>query len=211
MMSSPAEIFSKKAINFFTNLKSLRNLPGNIKLLNPYKDEEVKIIVNGFYNRFFNDTNQRVFILGINPGRFGGGVTGIAFTDPIALEEYCGIKNSLIKKPELSSKWGETGLLVSDNPQSTSLVDYDLIADQNDNAIIVFTNTRNGGNLNVFAYMISTNGNFIWGTNGVGLSSATDFQANPKVTETIDGNFVFTWIVATDPTRVALQKLSPDW
>ena len=104
-MNSPMQTFSQKAINFFTNLKSPKTLPGNIKVLNPYKVEDVKIIVKEFYNRFFDDTNERVFILGINPGRFGGGVTGIAFTDPIVLEEYCGIKNSLIKKPELSSRF----------------------------------------------------------------------------------------------------------
>ena len=42
-------------------------------------------------------------MLGINPGRFGGGVTGIPFTDPIRLEKECGIKNDFIKKQELSS------------------------------------------------------------------------------------------------------------
>jgi len=105
MMSSAAKTFSQKAIIFFTNLKSSKNLPGNIKVLNPYKSNEVKRITNDFYNRFYSDTNERVFIIGINPGRFGGGVTGIAFTDPIALEEYCGVKNSFIKKSELSSKF----------------------------------------------------------------------------------------------------------
>jgi hypothetical protein len=104
-MNSPIQTFSQRATNFFTNLKSPKTLSGNIKVLNPYKSEEVKRITNDFYNRFFDDTNERVFILGINPGRFGGGVTGIAFTDPIALEEYCRIKNSLIKKQELSSKF----------------------------------------------------------------------------------------------------------
>ncbi|QQS35875.1 MAG: T9SS type A sorting domain-containing protein [Ignavibacteriales bacterium] len=104
--------------------------------------------------------------------------------------------------------WSSNGLLVSNNPQSTSLVDYDLIADHNNNAVIVFTDTRNSGNLNVFAYMISPSGNFVWGANGVGLSSTSDFQANPKVAETLDGNFVFAWIVATSPTKIGLQKLS---
>jgi hypothetical protein len=65
----------------------------------------VKRITAEFFTRFFNDSNQRTFILGINPGRFGGGITGIPFTDPIALEEYCGIKNNLTKKPELSSRF----------------------------------------------------------------------------------------------------------
>ncbi len=104
--------------------------------------------------------------------------------------------------------WGSNGLLISNNPQSTSLVDYDLITDHNNNAVIVFTDTRNSGNLNVFAYMISPSGNFVWGANGVGLSSSTDFQANPKVAETLDGNFVFAWIIATSPNKVGLQKLS---
>jgi hypothetical protein len=42
-------------------------------------------------------------IIGINPGRFGGGVTGIPFTDPIRLETECGIINNWPKKQELSS------------------------------------------------------------------------------------------------------------
>lgn len=42
-------------------------------------------------------------MIGINPGRFGGGVTGIPFTDPIRLEQHCGIANSFPKKQELSS------------------------------------------------------------------------------------------------------------
>jgi len=104
-MNFNAEPFSRKAIAFFANLRSPINLPDTITVLNPYKNAEVKRITNDFYCCFFNDTNERIFILGINPGRFGGGVTGIAFTDPIALEEYCGIKSSLIKKPELSSKF----------------------------------------------------------------------------------------------------------
>jgi hypothetical protein len=42
-------------------------------------------------------------LIGINPGRFGGGVTGVPFTDPIRLEKICGIKNDYQKKQELSS------------------------------------------------------------------------------------------------------------
>jgi len=42
-------------------------------------------------------------LLGINPGRFGSGTTGVSFTDPIKLEKYCGIRNDLVKKAELSA------------------------------------------------------------------------------------------------------------
>ena len=104
-MKSSNQTFSHKAINFFTNLNSPHNLPYDIGILNPYKNKEVKKITAEFYEKFFNDSKERFFILGINPGRFGGGTTGIAFTDPIALDEHCGIKNSFYRKPELSSKF----------------------------------------------------------------------------------------------------------
>ena len=104
-MKSSSTTFSQKAIAFFSNLKIPKRLPGNVEILNPYNNSETKDIVDKFYSNFFNDVNERTFVLGINPGRFGGGVTGIAFTDPIALEKHCGIKNNLSKKPELSSKY----------------------------------------------------------------------------------------------------------
>lgn len=56
-----------------------------------------------FYNKFYNDDQERTLIFGINPGRFGGGITGIPFTDPLKLEKYCGIANDLKKKTELSA------------------------------------------------------------------------------------------------------------
>ncbi len=58
--------------------------------------------MTSFYNHFYNDPRQRTFILGINPGRFGAGVTGVPFTDPIRLKQL-GIENSFSQKPELSS------------------------------------------------------------------------------------------------------------
>jgi hypothetical protein len=58
-----------------------------------------------FYDRFYDDSNGRVFIIGINHGRFGGGVTGLSFTDPVAVREFCGIENSLGTRRELSSRF----------------------------------------------------------------------------------------------------------
>ncbi len=46
--------------------------------------------------------------------------------------------------------WAPTGLLISNNSQSSSLVDWDIMVDVDDNAIIAFTDTRNSGNLNPF-------------------------------------------------------------
>ncbi len=58
--------------------------------------------MTSFYDQFYNDQKQRTFILGINPGRFGAGLTGVPFTDPIRLKQL-GIDNSFPAKPELSS------------------------------------------------------------------------------------------------------------
>ena len=105
--------------------------------------------------------------------------------------------------------WAPNGLLVSGNSQSTSLVDWDLLVDDNNNAIVAFTDTRNSGNLNPFVYAISPNGNFLWGANGVDLNPTADFQANPKLAKTNDGNIVVAWIISSTRTQVGLQKISP--
>jgi len=109
-----------------------------------------------------------------------------------------------------NKQFANDGLLISSNPQNTFLVDYDLNVDQNDNALLIFCDIRNGGNLNPYAYKISPAGDFIWGANGVELNPTSDFQANPKIIETSDNNVVTAWIVSTSPTQIALQKISPE-
>ncbi|PWK75982.1 uncharacterized protein DUF4918 [Mucilaginibacter oryzae] len=67
-------------------------LPPGIRILNPFKEyPQTMRIVDAFYHRYYNDNNQRHIILGINPGRFGGGLTGIPFTDPKRLMSECHI------------------------------------------------------------------------------------------------------------------------
>ncbi|MEO7925589.1 MAG: uracil-DNA glycosylase family protein [Saprospiraceae bacterium] len=58
--------------------------------------------MTAFYTTYYQDDRKRIFILGINPGRFGAGITGVPFTDPIRLEAI-GIQNSFQKRTELSS------------------------------------------------------------------------------------------------------------
>lgn len=97
--------FSTKAIKYFTNLKTPKIKNHGIELINPYEKYAVKEIVKKFYSKFYNDEKKRLFIIGINPGRFGGGLTGIAFTDPVALREHCGIDNNPSNRKELSSRF----------------------------------------------------------------------------------------------------------
>ena len=97
--------FADKAVKYFLYLRKPSGLAKNIEVMNPYKSKNVQQVVKDFYHKYFNDNNQRLYIFGINPGRFGGGLTGIAFTDPVVLKETCGIENDLGNQKELSSKF----------------------------------------------------------------------------------------------------------
>lgn len=90
-------------LEFFRSLRPDFRMPRGISIMNPYLEEEAWPLTKAFYEKFYSDTRPRTYILGINPGRFGAGVTGVPFTDPIRLEDPCGIPNPWKKKAELSS------------------------------------------------------------------------------------------------------------
>ncbi|HEX5171308.1 MAG TPA: uracil-DNA glycosylase family protein [Cyclobacteriaceae bacterium] len=94
---------ASKIIDFNRRLTIDKRIPKDIDVLNPYQSPGTFALVENFYSKYYNDDVARTLILGINPGRYGGGITGIPFTDPIKLEKICGIKNSLPKKAELSA------------------------------------------------------------------------------------------------------------
>lgn len=95
-------LFSNQVLKYHFNLNPDISLPAGVEWLFPYSMPETQRCMTSFYSRFYHDRHPRIFILGINPGRFGGGLTGVPFTDPIRLEKL-GIANSFPKKPELSS------------------------------------------------------------------------------------------------------------
>ncbi|MBL7804943.1 MAG: DUF4918 family protein [Saprospiraceae bacterium] len=80
-------------------------LPPGFAWLFPYDNPETLDALTAFYQKFYSDSGTRVFLFGINPGRFGAGVTGVPFTDPVRLETECGIPNSFVKKSELSAQF----------------------------------------------------------------------------------------------------------
>ncbi|HEX2935308.1 MAG TPA: uracil-DNA glycosylase family protein [Bacteroidales bacterium] len=84
--------FADQIIAFNESLKFGGKLPEGIRIMNPFKeDAQVLPLSSAFYKKYYNDTRQRRIILGINPGRFGAGVTGVPFTDTKRLREKCGI------------------------------------------------------------------------------------------------------------------------
>lgn len=95
--------FDTAIINFLFNLRLPFKLPKDVEVLDAHQREDVQQACISFYKKYYGDNHQRHLLLGINPGRFGGGLTGIPFTDPVRLEKVCGIKNDFQKKQELSS------------------------------------------------------------------------------------------------------------
>jgi hypothetical protein len=95
--------FAGKVLQFYNSLEIKEKLPRGVEIMNPYRDKQSFEFCRQFYKKFYDDSNERIAILGINPGRYGGGITGIPFTDPVKLEKHCGIHNDLPKKAELSA------------------------------------------------------------------------------------------------------------
>lgn len=95
--------FSNNILRFFQTLDAPPVSKGNIEILWPYSSVGVQNVMMQFYTKFYNDEQQRIFLVGINPGRFGAGVTGLCFTDPIRLKESCGITHNIAGGAELSS------------------------------------------------------------------------------------------------------------
>lgn len=96
--------FADKIITFNTQLKYQGNLPEGFQVLNPYlNNPETLKVMRRFYHKYYNDNNQRKFIIGINPSRNGAGVTGIPFTDTKRLKSVCGIEMKSAHTHEISS------------------------------------------------------------------------------------------------------------
>ncbi|MCK9411718.1 MAG: DUF4918 family protein [Prolixibacteraceae bacterium] len=84
--------FADRVIAFNRSLEFNGPLPLGIGIMNPFRENEQILPVSSvFYRKYYSDNRPRHLILGINPGRFGAGVTGIPFTDTKRLKDPCGI------------------------------------------------------------------------------------------------------------------------
>lgn len=80
-------------------------LPKGFGILHPQPDQQVMKVVKSFFQKFYADNKQRKLMLGINPGRFGAGITGVNFTAPRQLRENCGIDHPWGNGSELSAEF----------------------------------------------------------------------------------------------------------
>ncbi|MFT3681837.1 MAG: DUF4918 family protein [Ferruginibacter sp.] len=96
-------LLSKQLFRFYQTLDHPAALPNNIEWLYPQQHPAVMKLVKQFLDKFYNDDGKRRLAFGINPGRFGAGVTGINFTGPRQLAANFGIVHSLGNSTELSA------------------------------------------------------------------------------------------------------------
>jgi len=84
--------FADKVIAFNKSLRLNVILPDNIRVMNPFKENPQALSVSSaFYKKYYDDHRNRHMILGINPGRFGAGVTGVPFTDTKRMAAKCSL------------------------------------------------------------------------------------------------------------------------
>lgn len=98
------QTFAEKVIAFNRQLSFTGDLPEGFNVVNPFLDNpETMEVMQAFYQKYYNDNCERRFLIGINPGRHGAGVTGIPFTDTKRLESVCGIPMRSAHTHEVSS------------------------------------------------------------------------------------------------------------
>lgn len=97
--------WAEHLFQFYSSLKPTQKLPNGVQWLYPQRNEDVMKTVHCFLQKFFNDDNERTLILGINPGRFGAGITGVNFTAARQLMQDCGIEHPFGNGSELSAEF----------------------------------------------------------------------------------------------------------
>ena len=95
--------FADRIIEFNKSLCFEGLLPDGISIMNPFRDNYIFEVSSAFYRKYYNDNKPRHLILGINPGRFGAGFTGVPFTDTKRLTLECGLDYSGPQTHEPSS------------------------------------------------------------------------------------------------------------
>lgn len=135
-----------------------------------------------------------------------GGITWIAWMD-----NSTGNYNTYLQRLDVLGmpQW-TSPLLVSGNPTMSWLTEWDIDSDPDCNAVLVFQDIRLGTN-NVVAYKISPLGDFLWGQNGIMLSTdtSTDYgNMAPTVLCLADGRSVVAWQRMDTSTSIILQSIS---
>lgn len=87
-----------------------------------------------------------------------------------------------------------TGLLVSQHPLDNSVLAWDMASDCVGGVVLTFSDVRAGGAPDVFVYRIDAHGVFLWGPDGVPLSTDVGLDVDPRIAVARDcGSVVVGW------------------
>lgn len=135
-------LLSSLLTRFYLELQPPDKLPKDVEVLMPFKEPAVQTCVQQFFRKFYADRKPRKIMLGINPGRLGGGITGINFTGPRQLTA-CGIRHPFGNSSELSAEFIYQVIDAYGGPQVFYANNYI-------GAVSPLGYTKNGKNLNYY-------------------------------------------------------------
>ena len=87
--------FADKVLQFNDYLSKVNiDLPDEFRIINPFNEsnkKNINEITKLFYNKYYNDNNSRILIVGSSPARRGTASTGIPFEDNLHIKEITSI------------------------------------------------------------------------------------------------------------------------
>lgn len=97
--------FADRVIHYLQTLEppTLPNL--HWEVMHPHGSEPARTWSERFYRRYYSDNHPRIAVFGINPGRWGSGITGIPFTDPTQLEAVLPEFGRIEGRTEMSAQY----------------------------------------------------------------------------------------------------------
>lgn len=109
-----------------------------------------------------------------------------------------------------TENWADD-MKVSTHPQNTWVDDYTLLSDKDGNAIVIFSDTRNG-NKDVVVYKVDAEGNQLWGEDGIVFPVPGSEEYQPTGVVNIDNSvtvlFSTNYSVGTD--KIFVHKIAED-
>ena len=109
--------FGRFVERFLSTINVGIDLPADVEVLRPYTDPEVQRVLRLVCRKYYAGGHPRVGVWGINPGRFGAGVTGLSFTDPWAVVHDLAIPTTLEGRRELSAEFISRVIAAYGGPQ----------------------------------------------------------------------------------------------
>jgi hypothetical protein len=106
--------------------------------------------------------------------------------------------------------WGQDGLLISDHHSTVLWVAPVMSLDLEENVVLTFRDYRNLSEVLTIAYKISSNGDFLWGPDGINVYDSNYDHINQQITQLNDGSSIISFTIESNPTKIALQKISSD-